>query len=565
MPSSARSAGTWSRSSSPAGKTSAAPFQRGTPRAYSDSVPERAKRLHRASVELLRSLDLERIEREIVHALRDILHADAAAVMLRDADGTALQVTAHDGLSEKYVREQRIPFEKARDSFRSADDHVILDFAKEGLGDKALIAEDGLAKVLAIPLLSDGRFIGSLNAYTRDRAFQFNDQSIDLAHVLAVEASVAIANAQMYREAVRQRDLQRSMFEAMGEGVIIAYPPGRIGALNDAAAEFLGIESAAALEGLTEGLMPFTPRDAATGEPLAATATPTLRALAGEEVHMEVIYRNQRTGVDRWADVRARPVRTAGDVVAAVVTIHDLTELRELEREKEQFLSIVSHELRTPLTPLKALAQLLISRIRRSREQGTPLDMESLERNLGSIERQVDRMNGLVTDLLSVSRAGRGKLEMERAPFDLAMSVRDTVERYVEATREEGRHRFVVETPSRLTISADQARIEQMLMNLIGNAVKYSPRGGEVRVELAKDDGRAEILIRDQGIGISKADLPNLGKPFTRGTGRAETFAGMGIGLHVAMLMAEAHGGSLALESEGEDRGTTVRVRLPVS
>ena len=153
---------------------------------------------------------------------------------------------------------------------------------------------------------------------------------------------------------------------------------------------------------------------------------------------------------------------------------------------------------------------------------------------------------------------------MDRAPFDLAMSVRDTVERYIEATREEGRHRFVVETPSRLTISADQARIEQMLMNLIGNAVKYSPRGGEVRVELAKQDSRAEIVIRDQGIGISKVDLPNLGKPFTRGTGRAETFAGMGIGLHVAVLMAEAHGGSLALESEGEDRGTTVRVMLPV-
>ena len=527
-------------------------------------MPERAKRLHRASVELLRSLDLERIERELVRALRDILRADAAAVMLRNADGTLLQIAAHDGLSEKYAREQRIPFERARDSFRSADDHVILDLARDGFGDKALVAEEGLAKVFAIPLLSEGRFIGSLNAYTRDRAFAFDEQSIDLAHVLAVEASVAIANAQMYREVVRQRDLQRSMFEAVGEGVIIAYPPARIGALNDIAAEFLGVDRETAVDDSTEGLMPFTPRDAATGQPLAPAATPTLRALAGEQVHMEVIYRNRRTGVDRWADVRARPVRTAGEVVAAVVTIHDLTEIRALEREKEQFLSIVSHELRTPLTPLKALAQLLISRIRRSREQGTLPDMDSLERNLGSIERQVDRMNRLVTDLLSVSRAGRGKLEMDRAPFDLAMSVRDTVERYIEATREEGRHRFVVETPSRLTISADQARIEQMLMNLIGNAVKYSPRGGEVRVELAKQDSRAEIVIRDQGIGISKVDLPNLGKPFTRGTGRAETFAGMGIGLHVAVLMAEAHGGSLALESEGEDRGTTVRVMLPV-
>ena len=80
---------------------------------------------------------------------------------------------------------------------------------------------------------------------------------------------------------------------------------------------------------------------------------------------------------------------------------------------------------------------------------------------------------------------------------------------------------------------------------------------------LSRANGAVEILIRDQGIGISKSDLERIGKPFTRGTGRAESFAGMGIGLHVAQLMAEAHGGSVLLESEGEDRGTTVRVKLP--
>jgi signal transduction histidine kinase len=526
-------------------------------------VPERAKRLHRVSLELLRSLDLERIEREIVRALRDILRADAAAVMLRDATGDALEITCQDGLSERYTREQRVPFDRAMASFSGADDHVVLDFRTQGFGDRSLIAEEGLAKVLAIPLLSEGKFIGSLNAYSRDQGFQFNDQSVDLAHVLAVEASVAIANAQVHREVLRQRDMQRSIFAALGEGVMIAYPPGQIGALNDVAAEFLGVTIDGGDVDIVETMMRLSPRDAATGKAIAAGDLPSIRALRGETLQLEIVYTNALTGQERVADVKARPVHSAGAVVAAVVTWHDLTELRTMEKEREQFLSIVSHELRTPLTPLKALAQLLISRIRRSREKGTPMDMDSLERNLGSIERQVDRMNALVTDLLSVSRAGRGKLEMERAPFDLAESVRDTVERYVEATREEGRHRFVVAAPEKLTISADHARIEQMLMNLIGNAVKYSPRGGEVRVELTEGPGRAEILIRDEGIGITKEDLPRLGKPFTRGTGRAETFAGMGIGLHVAQLMAEAHGGSLALHSEGEDRGTTVRVRLP--
>ena len=254
----------------------------------------------------------------------------------------------------------------------------------------------------------------------------------------------------------------------------------------------------------------------------------------------------------------------AAQVSVAVANARLFTRLQELDEEREQFLSIVSHELRTPLTPLKALAQLQLSRLRRAQDRGQQMDLEALERNLESIERQVDRMNGLVNDLLSVSRAGKGRLEMERAPFDLALEVRDVVGRYVAATREEGRHSFAIDSPELLTYDGDQARIDQLLMNLIGNAVKYSPRGGQVAVRLAPQNGVAEIEITDQGIGIGEADLPRLGGAFTRGMGKAATFAGMGIGLHVAKLVAEAHGGSVELESAGEDKGTTVRVRLPL-
>jgi len=254
----------------------------------------------------------------------------------------------------------------------------------------------------------------------------------------------------------------------------------------------------------------------------------------------------------------------AAQVSIAISNARLFTQLNEMDQEREQFLSIVSHELRTPLTPLKALAQLQLGRLRRQQERGIPMDLEALERNLESIERQVDRMNGLVNDLLSVSRAGRGQLEIEKAPFDLAGEVRDVVGRYVAATREEGRHSFAIDAPETLTYDGDQSRIDQLLMNLVGNSVKYSPRGGQVAVRLVRQNGAAEIAIADQGIGIAEGDLPRLGTAFTRGAGRAATFAGMGIGLHVAKLVAEAHGGSLQLASPGEDKGTTVTVRLPL-
>ena len=271
------------------------------------------------------------------------------------------------------------------------------------------------------------------------------------------------------------------------------------------------------------------------------------------------------TGERRDVEVTAAPVHGAnGEVVAGVMTLHDITHLLASEREREQFLSIVSHELRTPLTPLKALAQLVRSRMRRARAQGTELDMESLDRNLAAIERQVDRMNGLVNDLLSVSRAEKGSLSMERVSYDLALVLREVVQRYVDATLEEGRHTFTVEAPASVPAHGDQSRVEQLLMNLVGNAVKYSPTGGEVRIALTARDRNAEITISDQGIGIPPEEISKLGHPFVRGAGRANSFAGMGVGLYVARIVAEAHAGSLALESDGDGKGTTVRVKLPL-
>ena len=230
-------------------------------------MPERARRLHRASVELLGSLDLAHVEKEIVRALKDILHADAAAVMLRDGDSASLRIDCQEGLSDTYVRDQRIPFARAKGTFKSPDDHAVLDLRnKQGFGDQKLVDAEGLAKVLAIPLSSEGGFIGSLNAYMRDPAAEFNAESVDLAHVLAVEASIAIGNAQAYQEAVHQRDLQRSILEALGEGVVIFYPPGTVGEFNRAAAELLGVGADFAGKDVAEWTRLLQPHDARTGE-----------------------------------------------------------------------------------------------------------------------------------------------------------------------------------------------------------------------------------------------------------------------------------------------------------
>ena len=249
--------------------------------------------------------------------------------------------------------------------------------------------------------------------------------------------------------------------------------------------------------------------------------------------------------------------------MAGILAMHDLTEQRETERQKDEFLSIVSHELKTPLTPLKAMAQLLRLRLRRHREEGQVLDLDSLDTNLRSVERQVDRMAALVNDLLEVSRAGQGRFALQPQTFDLVPVVRDVVQRYGELAADDGRHMFTVTAPEALVITADTTRIEQALANLVGNAVKYSPSGGEVRVSVDPGPDAVAISVRDEGIGIPEGELAGLARPFARGSQRARTFSGMGIGLYLARLVVEGHGGSLTLASPGEDQGTTVTMKLP--
>lgn len=230
----------------------------------------------------------------------------------------------------------------------------------------------------------------------------------------------------------------------------------------------------------------------------------------------------------------------------------------------DEFVSLLAHELKTPLTPLKAVAQLMRSRIKKAREGSKPLDMDALDRSAATLERQVDRMDHLITDLLEASRIARGTFELRPAPFDLAASVKDLVRRWREGTSDEGRHRFELESPQSLTITGDQQRLEQVIRGLIGNAVKFSPSRGTIHIAIEPRDGEACVTVRDEGIGIPADEIATLARePFVRGK-RAHGYAGMGVGLYLCREVAERHGGRLELESEGEDRGTTARISLAV-
>ncbi len=354
----------------------------------------------------------------------------------------------------------------------------------------------------------------------------------------------------------------RAVIEQAAEGIWITDASGRVTVANAVARRLLGLDPDE--KPMLRELLLRARLRTVDGHTVAPGEGPTSRALRGETVRGEYAFPRPEGGADVAVRVVSTPVRgPGGGIRGAVVLMHDVTDLRKAEKEKEEFLSLVTHELKTPLTPLKSVAQLIRMRMQRARRGERELDLDALERNLATIERQVDRMDRLVTDLLEVSRIGRGRFELAPAPMDLASLVREVVQRWTEATEEEGRHRLELVAPEAVAVTADQQRVEQVVANLVGNAIKYSPRGGTVTVALEERPGEVVVSVRDDGIGVTAEEIAVIGRePFVRGR-RAQGFAGVGVGLYLSRLVAEGHRGRIEIESEGEDKGTTARLILP--
>lgn len=250
------------------------------------------------------------------------------------------------------------------------------------------------------------------------------------------------------------------------------------------------------------------------------------------------------------------PVKTRdGTVVGKVAVYHDVTRERAIDRQKDEFLSLASHELKTPLTSIKGYTQVLLSRAEQS---GTP---EREQRALHTIAKQVDRMAGLVGELLDVSRIDSGQLRMDFAAVDLAALTARVIEQVQLATT---RHELVLSDTGPVPIIGDADRLEQVITNLLENAVKYSPDGGRIDITVRRHADEAHLTIRDYGIGIPQDQVPHLFTRFYRAQNVGSTISGLGLGLYITHEIVQRHGGTVTVESR-EGSGSTFRVTLPVT
>jgi signal transduction histidine kinase len=215
--------------------------------------------------------------------------------------------------------------------------------------------------------------------------------------------------------------------------------------------------------------------------------------------------------------------------------------------------------LKTPLTSLVGFMQLL----QRQLDRPVP-DHERFRRYVAQCRQQTDRLRSLVDDLLIASRSQQGRLDLRPERFDLVALAVEIAERCAYMPERTAEHRLVLEAPAPVEGTWDRDRLDQVLTNLVSNALKYSPAGGTVLVRVERRDEEVEVTVGDEGLGISPEEQGALFQPFVRAAATNEQVGGTGLGLYIVRQIVEAHGGSAALES-AVGKGTTVTVRLPLA
>ena len=260
--------------------------------------------------------------------------------------------------------------------------------------------------------------------------------------------------------------------------------------------------------------------------------------------------------VGRFSDHHERlAIGTAAWASVALENSRLYQGLQDANRLKDEFLATLSHELRTPLNAILGYANMIKS---------GAVAFENQQRAIDTIERNARSLAKLVEDVLDVSRILSGKMRLHIQPVNIGDLVRHAVETMLPAAAAKG-VRVNTDIDDRVPVfQGDADRLQQIAWNLMSNAVKFTPRGGQIGVDVRRTDSQIVILVCDSGVGISPAFLPHVFERFRQGESGIRRPSGLGLGLNITKQLVELHGGTITAESDGDGKGSTFRVALPV-
>ena len=506
-----------------------------------------ARELQRVGALLAADLDPRAVLRQIVAQAVSLLGADACALRLLEEDELVLR--AAEGAPVESLGGERLPVSDvlAAEVLATSRPVALDDLAADGRlapDDPVLVA--GFASWAGAPIASaDGGVQGMLAIFGRHPR-RLRDDEVEALAAFANSASVALRNALLYEAVADEKDRVAAILGRVADAIVATDSDGRILLWNAAAEQITQIPERRALQRVLAELLSSELGDAdgsANGILAQAGAIATEVRLA-------------RAGQELWLSVTAADMSGSDGRPGRVLAMRDISEVRALEQLKSDFVATVSHELRTPLTSIYGFAETLL-------RQDASFGEEDRAEFIKYIASETERLNRLVESLLSAARLETGAVGLQLAPVDVAAVARDVAS--WAGVRSEQHKLALVLPPGGALADADTDRVRQVLINLIDNAIKYSPDGGTVTVRVRKRRRVVELRVSDEGIGISERDQRNLFQKFFRvDAAMSRGIRGIGLGLYLVRGFVTAMGGRIWVESE-EGRGSTFVVELPAS
>jgi PAS domain S-box-containing protein len=495
---------------------------------------------------ITQELDLDKVLARILTISIEMLAGQAGLIALRAQGGW--QVAVSQGLSPGFLRQLEpllgtVPEHEEPELFELPEINRLL----QGLTRAASL---GLLAGVALPLLARNQVVGVLFIFRNYLGvFSANDKA--LLQSFADQAAIAVHNAQLYTQLRYEERRIAALLDAVGDGLLILTADHTIEHCNPALARLLGApleqirgrkhedmirwakqKDSMSLEQAEVGGWPLTPNASLYVEG-------DLERPVGPALPVGITY--------------APLLSTDGVLLNVIGLVRDITRFREAEELKSTFVSVVSHELKTPVALIKGYVSTL-------RREDASWDREIIQDSLAVIEEEADRLTDLIENLLDASRLQAGALSINQSDVDLSGLARRIAERF---QTQENRHIITVSFPPDFPIIlADEDRIAQVLSNLISNAIKYSPNGGEIQIRGQVHAQQVVVCVSDQGSGIAAGDIPYIFDRFYRATEASRTTKGAGLGLYLARAVVEAHGGRIWVDSKSGE-GARICFSLP--
>jgi len=502
-------------------------------------------------LEILRTitqeLDLDKVLARILGISIEMLAGQAGLIALREEQKGWKAVVAQ-GIPPSFLRQldpllADVPLDEQDSLYELPEVNRLLQKMTRA-------ASFGMLSGVALPLIARKQVIGVLFVF-RNYPGMFSSNDRNLLQSFADQAAIAVYNAQLYTRVSYEERRLIALLDSVADGILILSVGHTIERCNPAMARMLGIPVDKIRGRLHREVIRWARRN--TGVTLEEAEIGGWPLTPNATLYVEGdLERADKPPLP--VGITYAPLLAAdGSLVNVIASVRDITHFREAEEIKSTFISVISHELKTPVALIKGYVGTL-------RREDANWDWDIIQDSLAVIEEEADRLTNLIENLLDASRLQAGALSINLCEVSLDVLAHRVAERFQTQTQI---HQIKVDFPNNFPIIlGDEDRLTQVLSNLVSNAIKYSPSGGEILISGQLKPYQVVVCISDQGPGIAAGDIPYVFDRFYRSSDASRTTKGAGLGLYLARAVVEAHGGKIWVDPKPGD-GARICFSLP--